>query len=67
MSSQEKLMRYDPATGEEYPYPSHAKQWREWHGQRTAWLFDPWTGQRRDAGDVGSDIQGMAILVEDKK
>lgn len=58
---QNTLMKFDPATGEQRPYPSHAAQWREWHG-KTAWLFDPWTGCRRDAMDVGSDVQGLLIV-----
>jgi hypothetical protein len=57
----DKLMRFDPATGEERPYPSHAAQWREWHGVM-AWLFNPWTGERRHASDVGSDPYGLLIL-----
>ena len=61
MSQQDKLMEFDPATGERRPYPCHAEQWRLYHGQRTAWLFNPWTGQRRDARDVGSDVQGLLI------
>lgn len=56
------LMKFDPATGEERPYPSHAAQWREWHGVGTAWLFDPWTGRCRDARDVGSDVHGLLIV-----
>ena len=59
---QNTLMKFDPATGEERPYPSHAAQWREWHGVGTAWLFDPWTGRRRDARDVGSDVHGLLIV-----
>ena len=43
---QQSLMKFDPATGEENPYPSHAEQWRDYHG-KAAWLFNPWTGQRR--------------------
>ena len=62
MKQQQTLMKFDPATGEPKPYPSHADQWREWHGKATAWLFNPWTGTRRDARDVGSDIQGQLIL-----
>ena len=57
----DKLMRFDPATGEERPYPSHAKQWREFKGDM-AWLFDPWTGARRHASDVGSDLHGLLIV-----
>lgn len=58
---QDELMKFDPATGEEKPYPSHAAQWRKCHGKMTAWLFNPWTGTRRDAGDVGSDPFGLLI------
>lgn len=62
MRQQYTLMKFDSATGEPNPYPSHADQWRDWHGKATAWLFNPWTGTRRDAGDVGSDTFGMLIL-----
>lgn len=58
---QQALMKFDPATGETKPYPSHAEQWREWHGYGTAWLFNPWTGGRRTAGDVGTDVLGRLI------
>ena len=58
---QKILMKFDPATGEERPYPSHAAQWRNWHGV-AAWLFDPWTGKRRNAYDVGSDVHGLLIV-----
>lgn len=58
---QEALMNFDPATGDPKPYPSHAEQWRKWHGYGTAWLFNPWTGERRNAGDVGSDLVGLLI------
>lgn len=61
---QQTLMKYDQATGQEKPYPSHAKQWRDWHGAKTAWLFDPWTGQRRTASDVGMDTTGILIIPE---
>jgi len=54
----------DPATGAGRPYPSHAAQWRIYHGQ-TAWLFIPWSGDRRDARDVGSDCFGYAIAPTD--
>lgn len=61
--TQETLMTHCPATGSEKPYPSHAKQWRKYHGP-SAWLFNPWGGQRRNAMDVGSDPFGMGIRVE---
>ena len=60
-TQQQALMSFDPATGEPKPYPSHAKQWREWHGFGMAWLFNPWTGGRRSAGDVGTDVMGHLI------
>lgn len=61
--SQEKLMIVDPATGSEKPYPSHAKQWRIYHG-KIAWLFNPWTATRRKAEDVGSDTFGQLIICD---
>ena len=63
MKHQDTLMHFDPATGEPCPYPSHARQWRDFNGDY-AWLFNPWTGNRRDAGDVGSDPFGLLIAVE---
>ncbi len=62
MKQQCTLMRFDPATGFDKPYPSHADQWREFHGKAMAWLFNPWTGGRRNAGDVGTDTFGLLIL-----
>lgn len=59
---QSTLMAFDPATGVEQPYPSHAAQWRHYHGHSTAWLFNPWTGKRRVAEDVGSDLVGHLIV-----
>ena len=61
MKQQEDLMRFDPATGVENPYPSHAQQWRDFNGD-TAWLFNPWTGSRRHASDVGSDPFGHLVI-----
>ena len=62
MKHQDELMKFDPANGSEKPYPSCAKQWRKWHGESTAWLFNPWSGERRSAGDVGSDVVGLLIV-----
>lgn len=55
-----ELLKFDPATGAEKPYPSHAEQYRIYHGN-VAWLFNPFTGQRRNAADVGSDCFGYAV------
>ncbi len=57
------LMKYDPATGEEKPYPSEASQYRKYHGA-IAWLYNPYTGGKRDPRDIGSDVLGH--LVEPK-
>ncbi len=62
MKQQSALMKFDPATGEDKPYPSHADQWRDWYGSTTAWLFNPWTGERRDARNVGRDILGHLVI-----
>ena len=58
---QDSLMLHDPATGSRNPYPSHAAQYRKYWGA-VAWLVDPWTAERRDAHDVGSDPFGLAIV-----
>ena len=57
---QESLMIFSPDTGDSKPYPSHAKQWRKYHGQ-VAWLVNPWSGHKRDARDIGSDTFGHLI------
>lgn len=54
------LLKFDPATGNEKPYPSHPEQYRQHHGQ-VAWLFNPFTGKQRDARDIGSDTFGLQI------
>lgn len=54
------LLKFDPATGNEKPYPSHPEQYRKFHGQ-VAWVFNPFTGERRDARDIGSDTFGLMI------
>lgn len=59
-------MIVDPATGRDAPYPSHAQQWREFWGTK-AWLFNPWTGERRTPEAVGSDTFGLLILPPTEK
>lgn len=61
-----KIMKYDPATGWSNPHPVYADIWREYHG-KVAWLFNPWTGDRRDARDVGSDTFGHLIQHPDEQ
>lgn len=60
------LMRFDPAFGTEKPYPSHAQQYRDYHG-RMAWLFNPWTGHKRHPADIGSDPLGVLVSPRDAK
>jgi len=61
MKQQHTLMKFDPASGAEKPYPSHAEQWRKYHGAE-AWLFNPWSGTRRLACDVGTDVFGVLVV-----
>lgn len=57
---QEEVMKVDPAYGTPNPYPSHARQYRKYHG-KIAWLINPWTGEKRDPRDIGSDVTGLLI------
>lgn len=61
VDAQPWLMQFDPATGEARPYPSNAVQYRSYHGD-VAWLYNPWTGDARDARDIGSDVHGLLIV-----
>ena len=54
------LLKVDPAFGTKKPYPSESHQWREYH-TNMAWLFNPYTGDRRHPADVGSDPFGCLI------
>ena len=58
---QQTLMRYDPKNGISRPYPSHAEQYRKYHG-KVAWLVNPWTGGERTAEDIGWDTFGLLII-----
>jgi len=57
---QDKLMKVDPATGHDKPYPSQADQYRAYHG-KIAWLVNPWTGVARLPYDIGSDVTGVLM------
>jgi hypothetical protein len=61
--SQDRLMKFDPQSSSPNPYPSLASHYREYHG-RTAWLYNPWTGEPRTAHDYVVDNLGYSI--EDK-
>jgi len=58
------LMKYCPAYGTLNPYPSEANQYREYRGT-IAWLFNPYTGEPRDPRDIGSDVNGLALVAPD--
>ena len=60
VTQQDELMKVDPRDGSEQPYPSNAKQFREYHGE-DAWLYNPWTTNKRDTRDIGTDVLGVAI------
>lgn len=55
-----EAMLFCPATGEGLPSPDNAKQWRAVNPM-TAWLYHPWTGERRSAIAVGSDPFGYQL------
>ena len=61
--SQDNLMKFDPATGQSTPFPSHAQQYRDYHG-KVAWLYNPWFGTERTPEDIGSDVFGFGIISE---
>ncbi len=65
LQGQEKIMLFDPFTGwsDMLPTPCHAAQSREFHGLM-AWMYNPWTGEKRNPGDIATDIMGSGILVE---
>lgn len=58
--TQQALMKFAPDDCGARPYPSHAQQFRDYHGP-TAWLFNPWTGKMRDPRDIGTDPHGLLI------
>jgi len=61
MKQQTILMIIDPAWGTDKPYPSHAEQYRKYHGE-IAWLYNPWTKNSRDPRDIGMDPFGFLII-----
>ncbi len=59
--TQDALMKFDPQTGDKKPYPSHVEQYRDYHG-KTAWLYNPWTGAKRDPRDIGTDVEATLCI-----
>ena len=60
-SIQDEIMKFDPSTLDEKPYPSHAGQYRDYHGP-SAWLYNPWSGEKRHPLDIGTDVFGVGIV-----
>ena len=61
---QNKPLRIDPYTGQAMSSAMMADDARE-QNPSAAWLFDPWSGRRRTAGDVFTDPMGMLIVPVD--
>lgn len=59
-------MSYDPVTGKIAPQPSDPQEYREHHGL-IAWLYNPYTGTKRDPRDIANDIEGILIVPEGGK
>ena len=58
--TQTRQMMFNPATGATLQGPCLADHYRDSHGE-IAWLFNPWTGRRRNPYDIGSDVFGLLI------
>lgn len=54
-------MEFDPATGERNPKITDAAEWRL-KNNRTPWLYNPWTGELREAWKIGQDSQGLFVM-----
>lgn len=60
-----KFLRFDPMTGDAMSLESTkvtAEEFRRANGPFAAWLYNPWSGKLRDAGDIGSDMFGLLIM-----
>lgn len=56
---QKRLMQFNPETGVEALEPIFAEAWRKQN--KGAWLFNPWTGVKREAIEIGDDVFGFRI------
>lgn len=58
-------LTHDPILGTEinkHPtLPKNADDYRAYYGS-LAWLYNPWTGKPRHAGDIGTDTFGKLII-----
>jgi len=53
-------MKFDPETGIKIPNTT-PELYRENH-TGVAWLFNPWSGDKRDSRDIGSDVFGHLMV-----
>jgi len=56
----ESYMKFDPETGIKIPNTT-PELYRETH-TGVAWLFNPWSGDKRDSRDIGSDVFGLLMV-----
>lgn len=59
---QDAVMLFDPVTKGDKPFPSHAMQYRYYHGM-IPWNYNPWTGSSRYSDDIRVDPCGVNIKV----
>lgn len=57
----QSALLFDPATGKRMTAPVSANEYRRMEGE-VAWLYNPWTGDKRDPRDVGTDVLGLLIV-----
>lgn len=55
-------MRFDPVTGKEHVFPANAQHYRMYNTVGAVWMFNPWTGTKRDPRDVDTDKYGVLIV-----
>ena len=54
-------MLFCPFSGEPGPVPDSAHAWREQH--QVVWLFNPWTGERRERMEIERDVDGKRLAL----
>jgi len=57
-------MKFDPETGLKIPSTT-PELYRENH-TGVAWLYNPYTGDKRDSRDIGSDVFGLLMVAPDE-
>lgn len=58
---QDTMLKYDPVTGDPLQYEMKAEEYRMRH-PNALWVYNPWAGNKRHAGDADSDNYGVAIV-----